>query len=411
MTNTETMRIAGHTPASSENYRSSLHTQSTTLSTAARITPEPGADERKLALLKRTGLFGSDLKGAQILRATSLEDLQAAYSLVHQVYLRSGYIHSEPSGMRLRIYETSSETATFIAKCDGRVVGVISVVGDSVDLGLPSDSAFQPELDHLRAQGMKLCEVTNQVVADDFRKSGVTTELMRCAVAHSIKTGYRAGVATVSPSHNGFYDLLGFQQVGSERSYSQKLHDPVVALVIDWDNYRNPPEGLTPASLYVHNFLGPENPYLNRVQMWDRKARAQFLNAELLEELFVVRSDFLSKCSPAELEIVRMRWGQELFRAVASSLPTYKEESTASAVPFPDFQPPVAALRVRTPALATGGGGTRERVSHNGRGQLPFAPMLDLPHGDSRNHRAASLWFWIGTILDGRERQRLALGN
>src|SRR5690349_15279258 len=93
--------------------------------------------DRKLGLLKRTGLFGDDLKGCTIERACSAEDLRQAYRLVHDVYLGTGFIHPVPSGMRLRIYETTAETATFIAKFEGRVVGVLSVVEDSPDLGLP----------------------------------------------------------------------------------------------------------------------------------------------------------------------------------------------------------------------------------------------------------------------------------
>lgn len=303
---------------------------------------ENAADDRKLMLLKRSGLFGHDLKGAHVCRATTLEDLQGAYSLVHDVYLSRGYIHAEPSGMRLRIHETSSDTATFIAKADGRVVGVISVVGDSMDIGLPSDACFRPELDDLRARGIRLCEVTNQVVADEFRKSAVTTELMRCAVAHALKMGYRAGIATVSPSHGSFYDFLGFQQIGGERSYSQKIYDPVVALMIDYNHYRCPPPGLTRASNFAHHFLGPENPYVGNVHAWDRLARARFLNAELLEQLFVIRSNFLAECSPEALETVRMRWGCELFRTVACSLPGYSEPAPTSVPPFPAAYPAVS---------------------------------------------------------------------
>lgn len=294
---------------------------------------------KKLTLLRKMGLFGADTKGAVVERASTAEDLAKAYRLVHQVYLESGYIKPEPSGLRLRIFETSSETATFVAKVKGEVVGVISVVGDSIDLGLPSDLAFSDELDEMRDRGFTMCEVTNQVVADGYRKSAVTTELMRVAVAHAIQAGFRIGVATVSPSHNGFYDLLGFAQLGAERSYSDKVHDPVVALTIDFDHYRNPPENLVPASHFVHAFLGPKNPYLGCVAAWDRRARAKFLNPELLEQLFVSDSQFLARCTPEELDRVKLRWGLELYLAVigSSSLAENENEavgSTMSAAPF-----------------------------------------------------------------------------
>jgi ribosomal protein S18 acetylase RimI-like enzyme len=293
---------------------------------------ERSAAERKLGLLQRIGLFGSDTKGATIERAYTLDDLREAYRLVHEVYLGTGYLHPEPAGMRLRIYETTSETATFVAKKDGRVVGVLSVVGDSPDLGLPSDAAFRSELDSLRAKGARLCEVTNQAVAEGYRKSAVPTELMRCAIAHSVKAGYHMGIVSVSPSHHGFYDLMGFRRLGSERSYSDKIHDPVVALSMDINQWRQPSTSASTAEQFMHHFAAVANPFLAQVSEWAKQAVRHFLNPELLEQLFVADRNFLSECSPAELSILQRRWGQELFGAVTgSSYPPFGQEVMAQA--------------------------------------------------------------------------------
>jgi ribosomal protein S18 acetylase RimI-like enzyme len=353
------------------------------------------AQTRQLDLLKRVGLFGCDLKGAKVQRASTAEDLSAAYRLVYQVYREAGYIHAEQAEMRLRVFETSSDTATFIAKADGQVVGVISVVGDSLDLRLPSDVAFSPELDALRARGTTVCEVTNQAVAEGYRKSAVTTELMRCAVAHAIACGYRMGVATVSPSHTGFYDLLGFRLLGSERSYSDKLYDPVVALTVDFENYCVPPPNLSPASRFVHAFLGATNPYRDKVAAWDRRARVRFLNANLLERLFVTESGFLAQCSPSELDVVRLRWGQELFSAVAGallSLPGGYSDSV-SAHPFAVVSPRVTFL-VRRCLTST---------------HLASSWLTSLPPARQRSEPA--WWSWIGTVLTPKSDRRLAFGN
>jgi ribosomal protein S18 acetylase RimI-like enzyme len=295
----------------------------------------PSAADRKLGLLQRTGLFGSDTRGALIERAYTLEDLREAYRLVHQIYLGTGYLRPEPSGLRLRIYETTSETATFVAKKDGRVVGVLSVVGDSPDLGLPSDSAFKAELDELRATGSRLCEVTNQAVEEGYRKSAVSTELMRCAIAHSLKAGYHVGVVSVSPSHQGFYDLMGFRPLGSERSYSKKIHDPVIALSVDINRWRQPVRSANAAEQFMHHFAAVANPFMTQVSDWAKQAVKHFLNPELLEQLFVADRNFLSECSPAELSILQRRWGQELFGAVTgNSYPPFGEHAFASSPPM-----------------------------------------------------------------------------
>ncbi len=283
-----------------------------TARTAARRTAR-----RKMALLKRAGLFGSDTKGATIRRAYSADDLSQAYRLVHDVFLGTGYMRPEPCGIRLRMFETAPETATFIAEKDKQVVGVLSVVMDSSELGLPSDSAFKSELTSLRGTGMRICELTNQAVAEEFRQSAVPTELMRCAVAHSIQAGYHESVATVSPGHEPFYELLGFRRLGGERSYSQKLHDPVVALTMDLDRYRHPVVEEHETAAFLHDFGNTGNHFLHRVVDWSRQAQSHFQSPDLLRELFVINRNFLGECSRGQLEILKRSWGQETFREVA----------------------------------------------------------------------------------------------
>ena len=290
--------------------------------------------DRKLWLLRRSGLFGENTRGAIIERACTLEDLRFAYRLVHDVYLGTGFIQPEPAGMRLRIFESTPEMATFVAKADGRIVGVLSVVADSAELGLPSDAAFKGELDSLRAPNVRLCEITNQAVAEEYRKSAVPTELMRCVVAHLIEQGIHHAIATVSPSHNSFYDLLGFRKFGDERNYSDKLHDPVVALSADIEPFRNPPAGMNATEQFINEFLGAKNHYLPQVKDWAKNAEQSFLDAELLSQLFVTERNLIAECSEAEREVLQRRWGHELFSAVTGALFLPSTESMLqSAIP------------------------------------------------------------------------------
>lgn len=273
--------------------------------------------DRKLWLLKRSGLFGTDTKGARIDRAWTLDDLRKAYKLVHDVYLGTGFIQPEEAGLRLRIFETTPDMATFVAKLtDGTVVGVLSIIADTPEFGLPSDSAFKPELDRLRAAGARLCEATNQAVKEEFRKSAVPTELMRCAVAYFTKAGFTETIATVSPNHNSFYELLGFREIGDKRSYSEKIDDPVVALGMDVNQYRRPPTGLNETEQFIHRFLASENHFLGHVLEFGKEAQRRFLDAELLEQLFVTERNFIAECSPVEMDKLQHRWGHEIFSKV-----------------------------------------------------------------------------------------------
>jgi hypothetical protein len=126
---------------------------------------------RRLLLLKRTRLLGTDTCGAEITRACSPHDLRRAYRLVYDIYLAAGYVEPHECQMRIRTFEALADTATFIAKRDGEVLGAASLVVDSAGVGLPSDVAFRPELDTMRARGIKLCETTNLAVLPRFRKT------------------------------------------------------------------------------------------------------------------------------------------------------------------------------------------------------------------------------------------------
>ena len=343
----------------------------------AALTPSPKscspnensrAALRKLGLLKKTGLFGNDLKGCTIRRACTADDLRQAYRLVHDVFLGSGFIDRDPSGMRLRIYETTAETATFVAKVEGRVVAVLSVVEDSTDLGLPSDCVFKAELDALRKAGKRLCEVTNQAVLEEYRKTAVSTELMRCAIAVSLTQGFNEAIASVSPSHNGFYELLGFRQVGSQRSYSRKIDDPVIAVSMDIDQYRTPRPSMCAAAQFMREFLTEGNHFLSRVSEWAQEARRHFLNPELLKQLFVLEKNFLARCAPSELGILYRRWGHDMFAAVTAD----------TLIPSPGRppEPPHTSVRTFTPVRNfparpvtgwTSAAGPSYRVPHNHR--------------------------------------------
>ena len=275
---------------------------------------------RKLAMLQRSGLFGGETQGVRIVRASSLPDLTAAYKLVHHVFVENGFVNAHSSGLRVRIFEAATTVATFVAKePNGKVVGAISVVADSPELGLPSDTAFGLELDALRDQGRKVCEISNQVVAKEYRKSGVPTELMRCAMAHLHSDGFNEAVASVSPSHKGFYDLLNFREIGAVRSYSEKLNDPVVGLSMDVDPFSRSPAGLDAAKAFVHNFLVAENPFAAVVKDWAEEAGRHFRQVKLLRKLFITKADFISQCSRAEREILKKFWGRSLFDEVTGN--------------------------------------------------------------------------------------------
>ena len=307
---------------------------------------------RRLALLKKAGLFGGDTKGAAVTRATGVEDLLAAYRLVHDAFVERGYIHRQNNGLRMRAFEALPSTATFVAKAEGEVVGVQSLAMDDPQLGLPSDGAFKAEIDAFRGDGRLVCEATNEAIAPDWRRTSVPTELMRCCFAHALAKGCTDLITTVSPGHARFYELLGFEQIGEVRSYSKEIEDPVVVVRFDLSALGAVLEDIEAsqdeAEVFLKRYYVDENPHGGHVETWDIVAGRMFADATMLRVLFVNDSGLLPACTAVERQAIRRQWREGVFDAVW----------TADLLPE------------GSPAGAEGGKGGPTAISHRLMGQL-----------------------------------------
>ncbi len=303
-------------------------------------------ERRRLALLKRSGLFGSNTNGTAISRACTLQDLEQAYGLVYEAYLGAGYITPNACRMRIRPFEACPETATFAAKHCNRIVGTLSAVLDSHDLGLPSDASFRRELDSLRSQGIRLCEATGEAIPPAFRRTGILTELMRCVAAQSWLEGCSIVIATVSPNHAPFYELLGCRKLADTRSYSHAVEDPVVMMALDMEELRKKDPALGACQSYTRDFLSFSNPYVRKVREWQLVARQYFYEPKLLRKLFVIESRLLEACASDEREAICRRWGDELFEEAVGV-------RTAELGDSPSHYVPVKAPRVNKKVITT----------------------------------------------------------
>jgi hypothetical protein len=276
---------------------------------------------KKVALFKRLGFIDPVAHRIRTRRAITLEDLEVAYALVHEVFLEKGYIDPTPGNVRLRPFEAMPEMATFVAEIEGQIVGVMSIVPDSPDMGLPSDKAFHSELGQLRAKGRKVSEVTNLAIHKDYRNSGVFLSLAQPIVAHALSAGYDDIFIAISPGHARFFEeVLQFEPWGDERDYGGSEKADFVEGK-RWDMHAL--EGLLIAAdqelgdepfLYKHFFT--ENVSHQYVRPWSIIAARVFKDQVGLRKLFVERSRFLDRCSPDQLAAIRARWGGPLFDEV-----------------------------------------------------------------------------------------------
>ncbi len=187
--------------------------------------------------MKRAGfLNGSDENVSYpiIKWADNQSELEEAFSLVHREYLRSGYLtKADPSGIFFGIHNLLRHSATLVAKNEIGTVGTLSVVLDNDYLGLPMDCLYVKELERLRCEGRRLCELCALAVSNEFRNGRLIMPLFRTMYWHAVSSKMDDICIMVNPKHVPFYKkILLFEEIGPEKIYP-RLRAPAVCLRLD----------------------------------------------------------------------------------------------------------------------------------------------------------------------------------
>jgi N-acyl amino acid synthase FeeM len=168
--------------------------------------------------------------------ATATDDFEGAFRLLHDQYVRIGYMSPHPTRRRVGIFNTVPSTKVFVAKDGDRVVGTVTLVRDS-PVGLPMDQVYREEVSRFRAPGRRLGEASTLTVDAGYRDSGVAI-LMRL---YRLLSVYATSIArlhdlcmVVRRHHVRFYrTLFPFRQIGPARPYPRLNGAPVVGFRAD----------------------------------------------------------------------------------------------------------------------------------------------------------------------------------
>lgn len=174
--------------------------------------------------------------------ANRFELRKSAYEFVYKIYLDEGYIKKENSKLRLSIYHAHPDTTTLLAeKHNGNLCGTFTTVFDS-PLGLPSDLQYKKEIDRLRNDGRKICELISFGINREQRGSvKILAGLFYCCylLIWSIKESTDC-IINVIPSQADFYctNLL-FRKIGNEKSCPRTRGIPAVLLHLQLSSLSN----------------------------------------------------------------------------------------------------------------------------------------------------------------------------
>lgn len=154
--------------------------------------------------------------------AETKDELEGAYKLLHDCYVRMGLMSPDPSGLRCNIYSFLPETTTVIVKSGEDVVGSVTLIKDS-PIGLPSDKDYLNENNLIRAQGHRIVEVSALAIDPKFRNTNHAISLLLMKFLYNYSSNYFDSsilICTVHPRAGSFYKALwGFQQNGEVVEY------------------------------------------------------------------------------------------------------------------------------------------------------------------------------------------------
>lgn len=168
--------------------------------------------------------------------AETTDELEKAFQLVYEEYLKLGYIQ-EPNHSKIffNIHNLLPNSATLVMKCGENVISTLSRVRDDEHFGLPMDAVYRNELDRLREQGRQVCEFCALANSGAFRHRNLFMYLFRSMYLNAIETGVNDICIMVNPRHVAFYRrILFFEDLGPEKFYS-RVGQPAVALRLNLD--------------------------------------------------------------------------------------------------------------------------------------------------------------------------------
>lgn len=140
-----------------------------------------------------------------------------------------------------RGYDTSSVAAhaanriSLSVSSDEHIIGTLTL-GLDMGEGLAADGLYKEELDQLRTQGRRVCEITKLAVDQSVGSRRVLAALFHIAFIHARRLhGCTDVVIEVNPSHVRFYErMLGFRVFGREKM-CERVNAPAVLLRLEFD--------------------------------------------------------------------------------------------------------------------------------------------------------------------------------
>lgn len=247
------------------------------------------------------------LPGLELRVARTEHELSSAFRLLHDNYVRSGFMNPHPSGMRITKYHALSSTTTLIACIGEKVVGTVSIVRNGA-FGVPLDSVF--DVNPFLKKGVRIAEVSSLAVHPEHsgKRGQILFPLLNFLYHYcEYYFGVDYLVIAVNPTWWDFYrHVLLFEKLEDRivAEYSFVNGAPAVGGILNLKTARERYSAMynhRAANQNLFEYLG--NKTISGVEYPTRgygKVSDPVMTPDLLRHFFVEQSDALSKLSENE---------------------------------------------------------------------------------------------------------------
>ncbi|MEW5895759.1 MAG: hypothetical protein AB1650_08415 [Candidatus Omnitrophota bacterium] len=248
-------------------------------------------------------------EGIEYRVARSREELEKAYRLVYQEYRKQGYLDENTSKLQASVYNALPQTTTFVALVDDVVTATATIIPDS-PLELPMDDLYHAELNELRGEGKKLCEVSMLASSSELFGEGVSLMLNAKKMFLifflfkyifdyvRIELGVDYICIAVNPKHANTYDSLFFKNLGGGMKYYSKVNGaPAIAKCLNVQTVDEQCISRGRQSLYKMFLTGPADR--------DKFSRKVELKPEDLKYFFVEKIKVFRDATPQQLSYLK----------------------------------------------------------------------------------------------------------
>lgn len=243
--------------------------------------------------------------------ADTPEELESAYKLLHDSYVKSGFMNPDPTGMRVLPQHLLPQTTTIVAKWDGKVIGTLSLIRDN-PFGLPLEKIFS--VNDRRQNGRRLAEVSSLAVDPKYRGqiNRALFPLFRFVYQYARDCfGIHEFVIAVNPSMVDLYlGFMLFEKLKSKsKSYDFVKGAPAVGLYLNFETCMERWDATFNHRPMQANFFKywSENPEDERNRMPKRSyhsASDPILTPTLLQDFFIDKANLGSKLTYSELQVL-----------------------------------------------------------------------------------------------------------